>query len=85
MFQAILNFVKDSRFQSALVGAFLGGLSTFIFAYWGISVDFGAVVPSQEPVETITTEEVSTEPAVFEPATESLVDIPSETLEVVAE
>lgn len=81
MFQTILSFVKDSRFQSALVGALLGGLSTFILAYWGINVDFGSVTPSQEVSETVVIEELSSEPVALEPT----VEFPAETLEVVAD
>jgi hypothetical protein len=72
----LLELVKSPRFQSALVGALLGAVSTFVLSYWGIHLDFSSVVPVADVAELSETELVEDT---------SLDEVPDETIEVIAE
>jgi predicted phage tail protein len=82
MIQNILGFLKDSRFQAALVSAVLSALSTFVLVTWGISIDFGAIVPAQPVTGSDETSEVQ-ETDEVQPATDT--EVPVETIEVFAD
>jgi predicted phage tail protein len=82
MIQNILEFLKGSHFQTALVSAVLAAISTFVLVTWGISIDFGAIVPVQLVTVSDETPEVQ-EANEAQPATET--EVPVETIEVFAD
>jgi hypothetical protein len=48
---SLLNVLKSPRFQSALIGAILGAVSTFALSYWGIHLDFSSVTADLQASE----------------------------------
>jgi hypothetical protein len=59
MLQQLMSFVKDERFQTALVAAVLGALSAFALSFWGIHLDFPSTVKDvqQQDVSTVVEEQ----------------------------
>jgi hypothetical protein len=74
--QGLLEVLKNERFQTAIIGALLGAISTFALSYWGIHLDFGEVIPQKEEVVQVE-QSVETSPEV---STESSEPVPVETV-----
>lgn len=56
MLEKIKSVISDERFQTAILGALLGGLSTFLLMYADINVDLLGLLPTSETIEVIESE-----------------------------